>query len=99
MDIYKTLFLNGQSVDKPSDSYPSEAPLSPMAIPEAPMQVMSLDIAFIPKDHDVFHYFLFIGDIFLGYLAVVPLQDRMAPVVADALLSYWTYIHGVLLHI
>ena len=36
------------------DSYPPKAPLSPMAIPEAPMQFISLDIAFIPKDHQGF---------------------------------------------
>ena len=65
-----------------------------MAIPEAPMQFISLDIAFMPKDHQGFQYFLIIGDIFSKYLTAVPLKDQTAPVIADALLSYWIYIHG-----
>ena len=59
-----------------------------MASPEAPMQFISIDIAFMPKDHHCFQYFLLIGDIFSKYIHAVPFKDQTAPVIADALLSH-----------
>ena len=76
------------------NSFPPKAPLLPMASPEAPMQFISIDIAFMPKDHHGFQYFLLIGDIFSKYIHAVPLKDQTAPVIADALLSHWIYHHG-----
>ena len=65
-----------------------------MAIPEAPMQFIAIDIAFMPKDNHGFQYFLLIGDVFSKYIEAVPLKDQMAPTIANALLSHWIYIHG-----
>ena len=76
------------------DSSPPKAPLTPMAIPEAPMQFIAIDIAFMPKDNHGFQYFLLIGDVFSKYIEAVPLKDQMAPTIANALLSHWIYIHG-----
>ena len=65
-----------------------------MAIPEAPMQFIAIDIAFMPKGNHGFQYFLLIGDVFSKYIEAVPLKDQMAPTIANALLSHWIYIHG-----
>ena len=74
-------------------SRPPKAPLVRMAVPDAPMQFISFDIAFMPKDHHGFQYFLLIGDIFSKYIATVPLKEQTASVVVDALLSHWVYFH------
>ena len=75
-------------------SRPPKAPLVPLAVPDAPMHFISLDIAFMPKDHHGFQYFLLIGDIFSKYIATVPLKDQTASTIVNALLSHWVYIHG-----
>ena len=76
------------------DSSPPKAPLLPKAIPEAPMQFIAIDVAFMPKDAHGFQYFLLIGDIFSKYIEAVPLKDQTAPTIANALLSHWIYIYG-----
>ena len=65
-----------------------------MAVPDAPMHLISFDIAFMPKDHHGFQYFLLIGDIFSKYITTVQLKDQTASVIVEALLSHWIYIHG-----
>ena len=77
-----------------SDPSPPKAPLTPMATPEAPMEFLSIDIAYMPPDQRGFKYFLLIGDIFSKYIQAVPLKDQTATDIADALLSHWIYIHG-----
>ena len=65
-----------------------------MEVPDAPMHFISFDIAFMPKDHHGFQYFLLIGGIFSTYITTVPLKDQTASVIVEALLSKWIYIHG-----
>ena len=60
-----------------------------MYIPNAPMQFISLDIAYLPKDHSGNQCILMIGDIFSKFVQAVPLKNQTAPVIADALLKHW----------
>ena len=64
-----------------------------MFIPNAPMQLVSIDIAYIPKDAQGFQYMLLIGDVFSKFVTV-PLKTQTAPDVVNALLNNWIYIHG-----
>ncbi len=73
---------------------PPKAPLVPMFIPNAPMQFLSIDIAYLPKDNNGYQYILLIGDIFSKFVQAVPLKDQTAPKIVDALLRNWIYIHG-----
>ena len=73
---------------------PPKAPLVPMFIPNAPMQFLSIDIAYLPKDNNGYQYLLLIGDIFSKFVQAVPLKDQTAPKIVDALLRNWIYIHG-----
>ena len=73
---------------------PPKAPLVEMFIPSAPMQFISLDIAYLPKDHKGYQYILLIGNIFSKYIAAIPLKDQTAPVIVDALLQHWIFVHG-----
>ena len=73
---------------------PPKAPLVPMFIPNAPMQLLSIDIAYLPKDNNGYQYLLLIGDIFSKFVHAVPLKDQTAPKIVDAFLRNWIYIHG-----
>ena len=77
-----------------SDASPPKAPLTHMATLEAPMEFLSIDIAYMPPDQRGFKYFLLIGDVFSKYIQAAPLKDQTATDIADALLSHWIYIHG-----
>ena len=63
---------------------PPKAPLLHMFVPQAPMQLVSLDIAYFPKDTNGYQYMLLIGDTFSKFIQAVPLKDQTAPVVVDA---------------
>ena len=76
------------------DTAPPKAPLVEMFIPSAPMQFISLDIAYLPKDNSGYQYILLIGDIFSKFISAVPLKDQTAPLIVDALLKNWIFIHG-----
>ena len=65
------------------DSSPPKAPLSPMYIPHAPMQFVSIDIAYLPKDHQGYQYILLIGGVFSKFVSAVPLKDQTAPSIVD----------------
>ena len=58
------------------------------------MQFVSLDIAYLPKDNKGYQYILLIGDILSKYIAAIPLKDQTAPVIVDALLQHWIFVHG-----
>lgn len=77
-----------------SDSLPPKAPLVKTYIPNAPMQFVSLDIAYLPKDSHGYQYILLIGDVFSKYIEVIPLKDQTAQTVVDAFVKNWIYIHG-----
>ena len=47
---------------------PPKAPLIPMVIPDAPMQFISLDIAYMPLDNHGYQFVLLIGDIFSKFI-------------------------------
>ena len=66
------------------DSRPPKAPLLPMIIPNAPMQFISMDIAYMPVDTDGYQYILVIGDIFSKFIQAIPLRDQKAKSVIDA---------------
>ena len=69
------------------DTRPPKAPLTDMFVPSAPMQFISIDIGYLPKDNHGYQYILLIGDIFSKFVQIVPLKDQSAPVTIDALLS------------
>ena len=75
------------------DTAPPKAPLVEMFIPSA-MQFMSIDIAYLPKDNSGYQYILLIGDIFSKFISAVPLKDQTVPLIVDALLKNWVFIHG-----
>ena len=92
------VIFNGNFQAKPTlqkwTTSPPKAPLVPMFIPNAPMQFLSIDIAFLPKDNNGYQYLLLIGDIFSRFVQAVPLKDQTAPKIVDALLRNWIYIYG-----
>ena len=73
---------------------PPKASLVPIFIPNAPMQIPSIDIAYLPKDDKGCQYLLLIGDIFSKFVQALPLKDQTAPKIVDALLTNWIYING-----
>ena len=73
---------------------PPKASLVPIFIPNAPKQILSIDIAYLPKDNKGYQYLLLIGDIFSKFVQALPLKDQTAPKIVDALLSNWIYING-----
>ena len=66
----------------------------PMVIPSAPMQFISLDIAYMPTDTDGYKYILLVGDLFSKYIDAIPLRDQTAKSVVNAFSNNWLYIHG-----
>jgi len=76
------------------DTRPPKAPLVKTYIPNAPMQFVSLDIAYLPKDSHGYQYLLLIGDVFSKYIHAIPLKDQTAKTVSDAFLTNWVYVHG-----
>ena len=82
-----------------SDTTPPKAPMLPMFIPTAPMQLISLDIAYLPKDSSCYQYILLIGDTFSKYVQTVPLKDQTAPTIVHAFLHHWVYVHGTPLYL
>ena len=77
-----------------STTSPPKAPLVSMFIPKAPMQFLSIDLAYLPKDDKGYQYLLLIGDIFSKYVQAVPLKNETTPTIFDSLLRRWIYIHG-----
>ncbi len=56
----------------------------PMFIPNAPMQFVSLDIAYMPQDSNGYQYILLMGDVFSKFVQAVPLKDQIATTIAGA---------------
>ena len=76
------------------DTNPPKAPIIPMVIPDAPMQFISIDIAYMPPDNDGYQYILLTGDIFSKYIQAFPLRDQSASSVIRAVRDGWIYTHG-----
>ena len=76
------------------DTHPPKAPMIPMFIPEAPMQFVSIDIAYMPLDSDGYRYILLAGDIFSKYIQAIPLRDQTAPTIVRAFENNWVFTHG-----
>lgn len=76
------------------DTHPPKAPLIPMMIPEAPMEFVSIDIAYMPTDSDGYQYILLTGDIFSKYIDAIPLRDQTAPSIIRAFKKEWIFTHG-----
>ena len=66
-----------------------------MFISNAPVQFVSLDIAYLPKDKNGYQCILLIGDVFSKFIQAVPLKDQTAPTIVDAFLKRWLYAHGM----
>ena len=81
------------------DTMPPKAPMVPMFTPSAPMQLISLDIGYMPKDGSGYQYMLLIGDTFSKYVHAISLKDQTAPTIVNALLHNWVYIHGTPLYL
>ena len=73
---------------------PPKAPLIEMFSLSAPMQFVSLDIAYLPRDNMGYQYILLIGDVLSKYIVAIPLKGQTAPVIVDALLQHWIFVHG-----
>ena len=93
---YITVFSKGYETCQKtkSDTSPPKAPLVQMYIPQAPMEFLSIDIAYLPKDTNGYQYILLIGDVFSKFMNAVPLKDQTVQVIVDALLKNWIHIHG-----
>ena len=65
-----------------------------MFVPNAPMQFLSLDIGYLPKDDSGYQYILLIGDVFSKYIDAIPLKDQTASTIASTLQTKWLYVHG-----
>ena len=72
------------------DTRPAKAPLVPMVIPTSPMQFISMDIAYLPKDRDSYQYILLIGDIFPSHPVTRSNSSHHHP----SFSNHWLYIHG-----
>ena len=76
------------------DTNPPRAPLLPMFVPSAPMQLISIDIAFMPVDNDGYRYILLVGDTFSKFINGIPLREQTAPAIVKAFTENWLYTHG-----
>ena len=76
------------------DTRPPKAPLLPMLIPSAPMEFISIDIAYMPVDTDGYRYILLAGDVFSKYIHAIPLRDQTAPSIIRSFENSWVFTHG-----
>ena len=76
------------------DTRPAKAPLLPMCVPEKPMNFISIDVAYMPKDNDGYQYVLLIGDIFSKLIQAVPMRDQTTQTIIKSFLNHWLYVHG-----
>ena len=65
-----------------------------MLIPHAPMQFVSIDIAYMPPDSDGYKYILLAGDVFSKFIQAIPLRDQTATTIVQAFQNNWVYTHG-----
>ena len=87
---YVTIFVSSCQIygKVKCETSPHKTPLIPLAIPEASMQFISVDIATLPEDDNGYKYIFLIGDIFSKYIEAVPLRDQSAPTAVDTLLHH-----------
>ena len=76
------------------DTSPPKAPQIPMFIPDAPMQFVSMDIAYLPRDNNGYQYMLLVGDVFSKLVDAIPLKDQTAATIVSAFLNRWVFVHG-----
>ena len=76
------------------DTHPPKAPIVPMLIPHAPMQFISIDIAYMPQDNSGYRYILLAGDVFSKYIQAIPLRDQSAPTIIQSFDKSWVFTHG-----
>ena len=93
---YTTNFVNSCKTCQQTkcDTHPPRAPIIPLAVPEAPMRFVSIDIAYMPPDSDGYKYILLAGDIFSKYIQAIPLRDQTAPTIIRSFESNWIFTHG-----
>ena len=77
-----------------SDRQTPKAPLLPLFEPNAPMQLVSIDLATLPEDDNGYKYILLIGDVFSKYIEGVPLQNQSATTVTSAVFNSWILKYG-----
>ena len=66
-----------------------------MVILEAPMQFISLDIAFMPQDNYGYQFVLLVRDISSKFIHAVALKDQTTYSIIDAVLKNWIYVHSM----
>lgn len=81
------------------DTSPPRAPFIQMFLHKAPKQFAALDIAYMPLDNHGYKYILLIGDIFSKFITAVPQKDQTAPLIVDAFIKIWVYLHGTPLYL
>ena len=93
---YISLFIKSCTICQhvKCDTSPPKAPLIPMVIPDAPMQFISLDIAYMSLDNHGYRFVLLIGDIFSKFIQAVALKDQTSYSVVEVRLNSWIYVHG-----
>ena len=62
-----------------------------MVIPDALMQFILLDIAYMPLDNHGYQFVLLIGDIFSKFIQAVALKDQTSYSIIEGLLNNWIY--------
>ena len=61
------------------------------------MQLVPLDIAYLPKDSNGYQYMQIIGDTFSKFILAIPLKEQTAPIIVDTVMRNWVYLHGTCL--
>ena len=69
MDLYEILYLSPRSVSK------RNATLVPMAVTDALVHFISLDIAFMPKDHHDFQFQIYAKKLVKNFMHLHELQS------------------------
>ena len=64
-----------------------------MAIPKAPMQIISIDSARMPVDKDGYQYLLMIVDLFSKYITATALHDKTPKSFIGAFSKHWLSAH------
>ena len=71
-----------------------KAPLVSRYNPQAPMEYIALDIAYMPVETEGYRYLLIIGDLFSKYIEAIPLKDQTASTIVRMVYENCLCRHG-----
>ena len=77
-----------------ADVNPPMAPLIPIFVPLAPLELVCIDIAHLPETKRGFKYILLIGDVFSKCIEAVPMKNQLAETICDAMYRNWIMRFG-----